>query len=552
MKNTQLVRFCSRYVAKRYFGSGSGGIRGGDSPPCVSKPQTASTFATAPKANLVETDDLPLICTVPLSKSPPNFPTPSYAASPNFENVHTQVTTLNNGLKVASEPKFGEFCTIGVMIDVGSRYESAFPGGLSHFLEKLAFNSTKSFTSREEITNLLEKYGGMVDCQATKDTLVYAASCHISGIDQVMKLIADATMRPLFRNEELTFAKNVVASDVETLNMKPEPDEILQDWIHAAAYRDNTLGLPKICPAENVDKISRNILLKFMKTYFLPNRMVVAGVGVPHEHLVEICDKYFQKTPTIWQDEQIETSNDFFDESVAQYTGGIIKKEKDLSNVGLAINPFPTLAHFVLGLESCSYKDPDFVPFCVLNSLLGGGGSFSAGGPGKGMYTRLYLNVLNQYYWMYNAISFNLAYADSGIFYIHASAEPGKLSNVVSVIVNEFIQTAGKLQTGEFERAKIQLQSMLMMNLEQRPVVFEDICRQVLGHGYRKPPAEVLEDIKKVTSADLVRVAERMLTSKAAVVGYGNLAGLPDYEKIDAAISKRDVECLKTPFFSWR
>jgi len=48
------------------------------------------------------------------------------------------------------------------------------------------------------------------------------------------------------------------------------------------------------------------------------------------------------------------------------------------------------------GLESCSPNDPDFVPFCVLNMLLGGGGSFSAGGPGKGMFSRLYLNVLNR------------------------------------------------------------------------------------------------------------------------------------------------------------
>lgn len=70
--------------------------------------------------------------------------------------------------------------------------------------------------------------------------------------------------------------------------------------------------------------------------------------------------------------------------------------EKDLSNVSQGINEFPELAHFVLGLESCGYKDPDFVPFCVLNSLMGGGGSFSSGGPGKGMYTRLYLDVLNK------------------------------------------------------------------------------------------------------------------------------------------------------------
>ena len=48
------------------------------------------------------------------------------------------------------------------------------------------------------------------------------------------------------------------------------------------------------------------------------------------------------------------------------------------------------------GLESVGHQHPDFIPFCVLNMMMGGGGSFSAGGPGKGMYTRLYTRVLNK------------------------------------------------------------------------------------------------------------------------------------------------------------
>ena len=44
-----------------------------------------------------------------------------------------------------------------------------------------------------------------------------------------------------------------------------------------------------------------------------------------------------------------------------------------------------------------SPQDGDFIPFAVLNMMMGGGGSFSAGGPGKGMFTRLYLNVLNRW-----------------------------------------------------------------------------------------------------------------------------------------------------------
>lgn len=52
----------------------------------------------------------------------------------------------------------------------------------------------------------------------------------------------------------------------------------------------------------------------------------------------------------------------------------------------------------MIGLESIPLVGTnDFVPSCVLNLMMGGGGSFSAGGPGKGMYTRLYRNVLNRY-----------------------------------------------------------------------------------------------------------------------------------------------------------
>ena len=90
-------------------------------------------------------------------------------------------------------------------------------------------------------------------------------------------------------------------------------------------------------------------------------------------------------------------------------------------------NPLPELSHVSIGFESVSYNEPDFFAFAVLNMLLGGGGSFSAGGPGKGMYSRLYLNVLNRHHWMYSATAYNHSYADSGIFCINASSNPNQV-----------------------------------------------------------------------------------------------------------------------------
>jgi hypothetical protein len=40
-----------------------------------------------------------------------------------------------------------------------------------------------------------------------------------------------------------------------------------------------------------------------------------------------------------------------------------------------------------------------------------------------------------------------------------------------------------------------QLQSLLLMNLEMRPVQFEDTARMVVGLGHRKAPMEFIEEI---------------------------------------------------------
>ena len=57
----------------------------------------------------------------------------------------------------------------------------------------------------------------------------------------------------------------------------------------------------------------------------------------------------------------------------------------------------------------CNRRDDDVVPVCVVDTLLGGGSSFSAGGPGKGMYSRLYREVLNAYAWVESANAFSVS-----------------------------------------------------------------------------------------------------------------------------------------------
>ena len=45
------------------------------------------------------------------------------------------------------------------------------------------------------------------------------------------------------------------------------------------------------------------------------------------------------------------------------------------------------------------------------------------------------------------------------------------------MLVRELVAITGQISDSELKRAKTQLKSMLLMNLESRPVIFEDVAR---------------------------------------------------------------------------
>lgn len=53
------------------------------------------------------------------------------------------------------------------------------------------------------------------------------------------------------------------------------------------------------------------------------------------------------------------------------------------------------------------------------------------------------------------------------------------MGQLVAAVCDEFKKMAGAISDEELQRAKNQLKSSLLMNLESRPILFEDIGRQV-------------------------------------------------------------------------
>ncbi|PWN51685.1 hypothetical protein IE53DRAFT_385963 [Violaceomyces palustris] len=522
--------------------------------------------------------------------------TPSKCANVIPSSSLIDVTTLPNKVRVATEATPGHFSAVGVYIDTGSRLERAWvPGesGVCHLLDRMAFKSTKN-RSTEEMTRAMEALGGQMMASASRETIMYQCSVFNQDVESALSILADTILNPNLLAEELDAQREATAYEVSEIWNKPEM--IIPEILHTVAYSGKTLGNPLLCPIESLEVMTVDNVRNFMNTWYTPDRIVVAGAGMPHEQLVELSQKYFgqisppgliaeeslgsptrSSTPSSSSSRGSSPQSSIFSSSSSSLSS-YLTGSADFSTAakqsaqhaltplspasiaelastraaytgGEAYLPRPDLefTHIYVAFEGLSIHDEDIYAVATLQILLGGGGSFSAGGPGKGMYSRLYSNVLNQHHSVDFCAAFHHCYNDTGLFGISASVHPSFNSAIPHVIARELeLCTSGEYQgsvtQAELNRAKNQLKSSLVMALESRLVEVEDLGRQVQVHGKKTSVEEMCEKVDKVDLPTLHRVASRILRPQrtsvtlnhglgngtSTVVAQGKLEGLGD------------------------
>jgi processing peptidase subunit alpha len=109
--------------------------------------------------------------------------------------------------------------------------------------------------------------------------------------------------------------------ELEDMKTGPNTEPLLTELLHQAAYKNNTLGLPGMCPEENLRKIEVSELRDFLSSHYTPSRMVLTGVNVDHEQLVGLAREHFVNPETVWKGEGLKG----VDGSTAQYNSGEVK-----------------------------------------------------------------------------------------------------------------------------------------------------------------------------------------------------------------------------------
>ena len=363
----------------------------------------------------------------------------------------------------------------------------------------------------------VERLGGMVQCIASRENIIYVIDVLREHAAKAIDILADSALCPLFPPEELEESRMIVRFQQDEM-----PAEVLsRDLVQMAGYKKSPLGNSHFCPVDKLEAVDAAKIQQFRSQYYFGGNCVLAAAGIDHDTLLQLAQDKFGSLPP---GERERDGTDMLKPST--YTGGLISAERTLKE------PFVKLA---MAFETGGWNHDKLVAMCVMHQLLGGGSSFSAGGPGKGMYTRLYTQVLNRYYWAESVESFMSVHEHGGLFGIDGACPPDKLASLVRVIVDQLCAVALlPIPEDELSRAKNMLKSSMMMQLESRLVQCEDIARQLITYGKRQSPAAMCAEIEAVTAADVQAVAEAMMASKPAVGCVGHdISHLPSYQEIE-------------------
>ncbi|MQL80448.1 hypothetical protein Taro_012909 [Colocasia esculenta] len=476
------ARFASTSVAKR----SSGGF---------------FSWLTGERSNQLPPLDFPLR---DVSLPPP---LPDYV-----EPGKTKVTTLANGVKIASETATGPAASIGLYVDCGSVYETPFSTGATHLLERMAFKSTAN-RSHLRVVREVEAIGGNVTASASREQMSYSFDALKTFLPQMVEVLVDCVRNPVYLDWEVNEQLQKVKAEIAEISNNPQG--LLLEAIHSAGYT-GALANPLMATESSINRLSCTVLEEFVAENYTAPRLVLAASGVEHEDLVSYAEPLLSDLPKVAPPEVPKSA----------YVGGDYRCQADSQKTHVAL---------AFEVPGGWLKEKDAMTLTVLQMLMGGGGSFSAGGPGKGMYSRLYLRILNEFQQVQSFSAFNSIYNNSGIFGIHATTGSDFVSKAVDLAARELISVAtpGQVSQLELDRAKQSTKSAVLMNLESRMVAAEDIGRQILTYGERKPIEHFLKAVNEVTLKDIAAISEKLISSPLTMASWGDVIHVPSYEAVN-------------------
>ena len=174
------------------------------------------------------------------------------------------------------------YCALSIRC--GTRDENGFGNGIAHFTEHTMFRGTTR-KSASVINSYLDRLGGELNAYTTKEEIVLHATVLKEDLGKAARLLFELATEATFPDAEIETERGVVLDEI--ISYKDNPVEDVYDKFEGMLFEGHPLGLPILGTTATVKRLKPEDLRRFVRTFFVPERMAFTVVADIDEKVLE-------------------------------------------------------------------------------------------------------------------------------------------------------------------------------------------------------------------------------------------------------------------------
>jgi zinc protease len=373
----------------------------------------------------------------PLDRSKRPDPGPAPASSfPNYKTVETGEGLTLYVIESDRQPTV----TYRLMLRSGGLFDGD-KTGVAEFVAAMLDKGVEG-KSAFELASEIDFIGASLSASATSDFLAVSVSGLSKYKEQLFEILASVVSSPTFPEEELEKLKQRTISNL--ISERSEPDALADKLRRKLVYGDGGYGAFKT--EESVASITREDLVAFHETHFLPNNASLAIVGqVGESEGKALLGKFLGD----WNRGALPEPADVSPPSVGERSVHLLDRTDSVqSTVRVA-------------QQSIRRSNPDAPELKVVMSVLGGG--FSG---------RMFQNLREDKGYTYGAGTYAANAAKAGAIVTYSDVRNEVTGDAVGEIFNELNRIREEpIPEAELEMHKKYLAGNYMLSLERATTI---------------------------------------------------------------------------------
>ena len=174
------------------------------------------------------------------------------------------------------------YCALSIRC--GTRDEDGFGNGIAHFTEHTMFRGTTR-KSASVIASYLDRLGGELNAYTTKEEIVLHATVLKEDLGKAARLLFELATEATFPDSEIETERGVVLDEI--ISYKDNPAEDVYDKFEGMLFEGHPLEQPILGTTASVKRLKPEDLRRFVKTFFVPDRMAFTVVADIDEKVME-------------------------------------------------------------------------------------------------------------------------------------------------------------------------------------------------------------------------------------------------------------------------